>query len=381
MENFSWSRLPDHILAKFFSYIPLVERWKVALVCKSWQTCFDHPNLWQYFKFTFMEPKDKVKLRCLDKYENVLKSVVIEVQENKKKNRDCACEVITRLARCKKRKLQNIKLNFIGQKILFIRGSSDFINALADLFGSPDPNCSLLKEVDLSGISIVYMDDLLNLLADNHPDLEVLNILNNTRTCTVEPHCTLNVVKKCTKLRELGLFYCSISEEVLLELAEVGRASLQKLSVMWREWKYDIDIPDSAWETLTKRNPNLKVHIAVDPTCPLHMIQAILQPHIPIKVLRLDTYTVLHNEVSQAAANYSSTLEEVVVKCIPSVELNQALIKLAASSPNLRLLHCYCILEKVTVETILNSCPRLETYILKVQKQKEPWMPVQVGKK
>ncbi|XP_002736196.1 F-box/LRR-repeat protein 8-like [Saccoglossus kowalevskii] len=386
MENFSWSRLPDHILIQFFSYIPLVERWKVALVCKSWQTCFDHPRLWRYFKFRFMEPKDKVKLRCLDKYKNVLKSVVIELQQKEKENRDCACEVITRLARCKERKLQNITLNFVGQNPMFFRGG-EFINALAELFGPPDPSCSMvftLKEVDLSGMSVVYSDILFNLLADNHPNLEVLNILNtslNCNTCTVKPYCILSVVKKCTKLRELGLFYCSISEEVLLELAEEGRASLQKLSVMCRrEEKYGVDIPDSAWETLTKQNPNLKVYIAFDHTCPLHKIQAILQPHIPIKVLRLDTFTVLHNEVFQAAAYYSSTLEEVVVQGKPSADLNRALINLAVSSPNLRSLHCYCVLDKDTVDSILNGCPRLETYTLKTHVENHPWMPILVGR-
>ncbi|XP_077993882.1 F-box/LRR-repeat protein 8-like [Glandiceps talaboti] len=386
MDSFSWSCLPDHIIIHIFSFLPLQERWQTALVCKSWSECFDHPSLWRYFKFIFKEDEDTKKLKCLEKYGNVLKHVEIQVDQKQKINRDNACTIISGLSRCQERKVQNFTLNFIGENPLFFKGG-DIINALAELFGPPSLDSNIvftLKEVDLSRMSVVYSNILFNLLAENHPTLEKLNILNtslNCNTCSVTPYCILKVVKRCQKLRELACFYCSISEDVLLALAEEDRAPFKKLSIVCRrEEKYGKDIPESAWEKLVKKHPDMRVCLGFDHTCPLHKISSILQPSIPVVVLCLDTYTYLGQEVQMASAYYGQTLEKLVLHCKVTPDLQRALLSVAENAPNLKSLHCYSVLDQETIDGILLRCPQLESYTLKTELENHPWMPTLVGR-
>ncbi|XP_070537072.1 F-box/LRR-repeat protein 8-like [Ptychodera flava] len=331
------------------------------------------------------DEKDSSLLECLEKYGTVLKSVEIAVDQKQRTNQENTCKVITSLARCKERKLREFTLNFIGENPLFFKGG-EILSALAELFGPPDPDCKMvyrLRKVDLSGMSIVYSDLLFNLLAENHPTLEKLNILNtslSSNTCTVTPYCILNVVKKCPKLRELALFYCSISEEVILELAEEHPVPLKKITIMCRrEEKYGKYIPDSAWEALAKKHPDLRVCLGFDHTCPLHKISGILQPSIPVAVLRMDTFTTLHHEISLASAYYGQTLEKLVLHGKGSPELQRALLSLADNALRLKSLHCYCVLDRETIDGILLRCPQLESYTLKSELENHPWMPMLVG--
>jgi len=106
-----------------------------------------------------------------------------------------------------------------------------------------------------------------------------------------------------------------------------------------------------------------------------------MKPEIPIRVLRLQTFTALEHEIRLACAYYKNTLEKLVANCIrvtkSSRELDEVLVELSTKCGRLRSLHVFCQLGQATVETILAQHPdmmRKNTYTLKFVETPHPWI-------
>ena len=380
METVAWSFLPDHVLVDVFSYLTISDRYQASQTCASWNFAFCSPHLWKKVRFEFKDPEDERHLKFLDQFGHFVQSLHICVDQEVEECRECACQLICRLARMPNRQLQRFRLLFIGQNPCLYSGS-EFLDALSLLFGSNGESKSL-RTVDLRGLLVSFSGELLEILSENHPDLEVLNIQNNALICKVYPNSLLTLVNRCRKLKELCVFSISCTEEVLLALIEKDREPLRRLSIFCRrEEKYVKDIPSSVWQRIANRLPELRVTLGFDNTIELLKVREVMKPEIPVNELRLETATDLWHEVRLACSFYKDFLEKLIVKSPPSKnqrELDEALLTVARECPLLRSLHVFYVLEEETVKKILELCPVMrekETYTLKYVAEPHPWKP------
>ncbi|XP_022092179.1 F-box/LRR-repeat protein 8-like isoform X2 [Acanthaster planci] len=377
-----WSDLPDHIIINILSYLSLADRCSAALTCKSWSECFDDQTLWRRFTFHFKTEEDSNQLQCLAKHGRQLRMVTIYLNQQELVNRQNACEVLTGLARCDERRLEEISVTFTMENPLFFQGL-EFLSSLAELFGPPDPRAKMvatLTKVDLSGLSVTYRDVLLYLLADNHPTLQELNLQNTSLMCFISPECMHTVVKKCPKINSLSIHYRSASEELFTEFSSSMRLPLYYLSLACnREEKYHKVIPAESWTSLVSRHKRLRVCLKFDHTIERHRILTILDPQIPLVELHMRTMTELQDEVSTVARYYHSTLEYLAIVTKGTEELKRALLDVVKHSQRLHTLHCYCALDEETIDKIHTLRPQLKKYTLKTAEEFNSLVPTLVG--
>ena len=382
--NKEWSSLPHHVLVAIFSYLGRNDQYMAAQSCKAWSEVFSSPYLWTSFAFCFdKKPKDERLVRCIDTNGKYFKRVYIELNQSEVENRENACAVLAKLTALPERRLQKLTIAFTGENPLFYAGK-EFVEALKALFGPPPTECrmiSYLTDIDLRRLKVSYDDDLFNVLSANNPHLERLNIQNQVLICKVSPTCILRLVQRCRKLKELSLYNCSISEDILLALTEDDRIPLEHLALICRrEEKYIKDIEGDVWKAVTAKLPELRVTLSFDHTCPLHKVSELMKPEVPIRELRLETFTYIYEEIRIAASYYKTILEKVVINTPMSrnsPEFNESLMKLATQCTKLRSLHVFCVLEKDTVETILALHPDMherKCYTLKYEQEPHPWI-------
>uniref|UniRef100_T1JID9 F-box/LRR-repeat protein 8 n=1 Tax=Strigamia maritima TaxID=126957 RepID=T1JID9_STRMM len=364
LNSTGWQDLPDHIILQILSYLSRGDQYHAALTCASWYEHFLSPYNWRKYTFRFSTPEDKRHAACINSHGDHLRSIRIQLDQYESYNREMACATIRALARCPQRRLEKFIVQCSGRNPLFYAGL-EFVGALQCLFGIPPNNVTLLtslKCVDLSGLPFLFDDALFEALATNHPKLEYFNIQNSPLVCKVTPVCILNLVKKCRNLTDLRLLNCSLSEKVLLAFIEEDRYPLQHLGITCRrEEKYTKDLTSGVWKTLVEHLPNLRVTLRFDHTCPLHKISQVLKPEIPCSVLRLETFTFIHDEIRLASQHYAKTLNKLIVQTRPSKELNAALLILSDRCIYLKSLHIFCVLDKETVEVILQQHPDMKT--------------------
>ncbi|OWF41827.1 F-box/LRR-repeat protein 21-like [Mizuhopecten yessoensis] len=383
----SWSTLPDHIVVQILLHLGPTDRYNASLVCHTWQTCFNQPCLWRHFHFRFLStvnPKKDHMLgysQFLAKHGHHLRGIRLTLDQSDQENRHYACRVIELLATSAGRQLSAITVTFTGENPLFYAGA-EFVAALRALFGPTPPTIrpplSQILHVDLSGLTAAYDDSVFTILAENHPNLQSLNILNRMLICKVSPSAILYLVQKCRKLTELMAYHCSLSDDILACFAESDRTPVEHLEIVCRrEEKYNKTLTSEVWQGLVTAVPNLRVSLGFDHTCPLNRVKDLMQPDIPVRDLRLETFTRIFEEVNLAAAFYSSTLEKLVLQTRNSDELGAALLNLARTCKLLKSIYVYCALKKEVVEGILASSALIKEkkdYILKWTADPEPWV-------
>ena len=383
-EQKDWSHLPHHILVTIFSHLNRNDQVHAAYTCKSWSEIFSSPLLWTHFEFIFLgQPGQEKLLKCLETKGQYLKRVYIVLDQATQQNREDACSVVQKVAALTERRLQNLKIDFVGENPYFYAGR-EFVESLRVLFGPPPDECSVinhLTDIDLSRLKVSYDDDLINVLSQNNPHLQRLNIQNQVLVCKVSPICILRLVQRCRNLKDLFVYNCSLSEDILLAFTEADRHPLERLGMICRrEEKYTKDLDGSAWKAVTDKLPNLRVTLSFDHTCPLHKVSEVMKPEVPVQELRLETFTYIYDEMRMATSYYSKYLEKVVINTPMSrnsPEFNQALVNLATQCNKLRSLHVFCVLEKDTVDQIFALRPEMyekESYTLKYRDSPHPWI-------
>lgn len=362
-QHANWINLPEHIVLKVFGYLTRREQFRAALTCHDWMNIFASPYNWRHQVLRFYMPQDQRNIAFIHKYGRFLRSVIIKLDQYDAPNREQACTVIRDLANNSERRVEKLSLQCTGRNPLFYAGL-EFVDALHYFFREHTEKCKTvhtLKSVDLSGLPFLFDDSLFVVLADHHPTLEYLNIQNSPLVCRVSPNCMLYLVQHCRRLKDFRLLNCSLSEEILQAFTQPNREPLQHLALTCRrEEKYTKDLSSATWQMLREHLPHLKVTLRFDHTCPLHKIARILKPEIPCSVLRLETFTFIHDEIHRAAQYYANTLEKMVVQTRPSQELNDAILALSDSCPKLKALHVFCILDKETIECILEKHPDMK---------------------
>jgi hypothetical protein len=278
----------------------------------------------------------------------------------------------------KERRVQSLRIYFCGENPLFYAGV-EISNLLHKIF-KPDEAVETLidlKEVDLGGLGIAFDDNLFNLLADNNQHLQKLNIQNKSLICKVTPACVANIVKKCKKLRDLRLFYMSMSDDVLEALCDLERQPLEYLSLLCRRTeKFGKVLTKDAWMKLTKASPKLKVGLEFDHTIPVHKIWEITIPQIPLYALRFETFTELIAELEYVTETFHKTLQKLSLHTPPGEKLERELLNLVERC-DLKALYVFCVLSKATVDKIFEIRPELKErkcFVLKYTKDPHPWV-------
>ena len=379
-EEARWGTLPDHIVVEIMMYLQLQDRFHMSLTCKSWNHSFNLGYLWRCFVFRFFLPSHDRFLRLFPLHGKHLQCVRIYVDQGQPENRENACSVIRQLAEMEKRRLHTLRLTFFGENPIFYAGK-EFITTLSSFLSASEQH-EPLRHLDLSGLNVTFEESLINLVTENHTQIETLNIMNNVLVCKISPNCLFKLVRNCRKLKSLAVHHCSLNEETLLSFVEENREPLTKLSFKCRRVeKYGKPFEATTWQKVTKKLPDLRVTLIFDHTCPLHKIPEIMTPDVPVSVLRLETFTYIYDEVRLAARYYPKTLKKMVLNTPLSrnaPELNKALVELAKQCKLLSTLHVFCVLEENTVEEILQLHPEMkekETYTLRFSDSPAPWIP------
>ena len=280
MEPIGWNCIPHNILVNIFLFLSPPDRFRASLTCRSWNACFYIPCIWSKFFFRFLAEQDSNCLQCVEKFGSYMKTVCIELNQYYPFNRASACKVLSAVANLPERRLQRLKLRFVGENPCLYAGQ-EFISSLCELFGPAHEDISVvnsLLHVDLTDMHVAFTGELLDLLSENNPLLETLNIQNKVLICQVQSSDTLRLVERCRRLRELCIYNHSLSEDVLLALAADDRVALEHLSVYFRrEDKFSRDIPADIWKKVTSKLPRLRVTLGFDHTCPHFKISEVRQ--------------------------------------------------------------------------------------------------------
>ncbi|KAL4234666.1 ubiquitin-protein transferase [Mactra antiquata] len=376
-----WSLLPSDVTVHVFSYLNSNDRNHAARVCKAWLEAFEHPVLWHSYQFWFFLPSH---INCIEgarKYGKYMRKVFIGVNQMLPDNRKNACFLLEVLSQIQKRRIVHFEIAFTGENPLFYSGH-EFLNGIKIFFSKPDDKIeepmACLQHVDLSGISVPIDDSVIDTLSENHKDLKYLDVQNKVIVCKISPECIQRLVERCKKLKDLRVYYCSFSSEILEAFTEENRDDVEHISIVCRrEVKFGIDLDPEAWKLLTTHIPTVRVTLGFDHTCPFHLISAIMKPEIPVRTLKLETFAMCFEEIKLASMYYSKTIVKVVVRSRNSPELEDALLNLARTCTLLRSLHVFCVVRQNTIDEIFSLHPDMKergTFILKAEVEPEPWV-------
>ena len=360
--------MPEHILVTIFQYIPQNLRPSVSLVCEAWREAFSSPYLWNNVKFSLKTSQDNQFVKFVENYGNFIQSIEIEVNQFELCNRTHAETIIYHLSRIPRRRLTKFALIFTGENPC-LYNAKEFKDALGALFGPPptveDYHVPSLKVVDLSRVNFSLENETIDSLSYYNPGLERANLQFKTIVSQVASSTVLKLVQRCKQLKELCVYSDNFDIDVMMCLMENDRQPLEHLYLLYRrETKYIRDIPSGTWQEFVTKLPDLYVTLAFDHTCPLLCIPDVMKAEIPVKVLKLETYTYIYNEVRQATEQYKDTLTEFTLRAPlskNSPDLNDALVDMAEKCKLIKSMYVYCDIEKETSIKILNALPVLRS--------------------
>lgn len=334
-----WASLPSDAVVHILSFLGVQDRYHASLVCRAWNETFHYPQLWQRHTFWFYLPYHATAVTGVQLYGKYMKSVTLGVNQFLKENRLNACALLEQFSTLKDRRLTSLKIEFTGENPLFYSGQ-EFLDSLHIFFAPQTDQLAVsLRHVDLSGFSVPCDDSLIDILSDNHRDLKYLNLQNNVLVCKVSPACILRLVERCRNLEELHVFHGSMSDDILVSLAEKGRGDIKHLSIMCRrEEKFGYDLSPECWGALASTAPRFRVTLGFDHTCPFNIIPGIMKPEIPVETLRLETFARCTDEINMASSYYDKTLKSLTVHTRNSVAFEEALVNLARTCPLLEML-------------------------------------------
>ncbi|XP_050970719.1 F-box/LRR-repeat protein 8 [Labeo rohita] len=361
--------LPEEILAHIFSFLSLQDKCNAFTVCKAWSNIMTHPSSW----------KD-TEVRCEsgttvpDRYSALLplvRNLKLRMCLTDPANRKTALQVLRQAVARGDGRLEGLSISCVGNTPLFYAGQ-DLQQGLVDIL----TNGSSLTVLDLRGVPFTLSDSFVRSVAMLCPALHSLYINNHSLVCGVNAETLRQVLKCCRSLNVLGVFQASLSQDVFKDLMLPERPALKKLELRCeRSLKYTVSLCDQIWLELKLRHPHLWVELVLDHTLPELHVPGVLQPNIPVRCLRLLTWTLLLDEIRIVRQSYAKTLEILEVQTIPSAELNAELIALAKQCIRLQEVHCYCVVSQEVITAFITNCPNLCRYTLKTHKEPHPWSP------
>nr|XP_048293123.1 F-box/LRR-repeat protein 8 [Myodes glareolus] len=367
-------KLPEEVLALIFRDLPLTDRAATARVCKAWAAATTSSAVWRDTSISCdSELEDLLPpylSACLDHIHNLR----LEYEPSKKPSRRAATELLRALAG-RAPGLRGLRLECCGEKPLFDAGG-DILSAVHAVCGAAHQ----LRHLDLRRLPYTLDDTLVLQAARDCPELRSLFLDNHALVDNVQPSSVLRLLEACPHLRALGLHLASLSPAALELLAAPHRApfALLALRCACPEDARAPLLPDEAWATLRCRHPGLEVELELEPALPDEAVTRVLQPAVPVAVLRLNLSGDTVGPVRFAACHYAETLRALEVRASASTELYTALEEVAARCAGLREIHCFCVVRPSVLDAFRAHCPRLRSYTLKLKREPHPWRPTLV---
>lgn len=306
---------------------------------------------------------------------NHIHNLRLEFEPSRESSRREAIELLTALAAGRSQGLRGLRLECRGEKPLFDAGRDvlDAVHATCRTAGA-------LRHLNLRRLPFTLDDALVLQVAQGCPELHSLFLDNETLVGSVGPGSVLKLLEACPRMDALGLHLASLSREALEALAALGRPPLQLLALRCAcpEDARAPPLPDVAWAALRRRHPGLLVELELEPALSAESVTRVLQPSVPVAALRLSLSGDTVGPVRFAARHYASTLHFLEVRAAASSELDAALEELAARCPELREVHCFCVVRPSVLLAFRAHCPRLRSYTLKLTREPHPWRPTLV---
>ncbi|KAB5558763.1 hypothetical protein PHYPO_G00020990 [Pangasianodon hypophthalmus] len=359
--------LPEEILAHIFSFLPLKDKCNAFLVCKSWSNSLTSSSAWTHTEIR-CESGDCVPQRFSDLLP-CIRHLTLIVSVADRAHRETGLWVLQQVLARGEGRLRALCVSCLENPPLFYAGQ-DLLQGLVDVL----TNGSSLMALDLRGVPFTLSDNFVKSVAALCPTLRSLFINNRSLVCGVVSETIRDVLKRCPVLNTIGLFQASVSHDVLRDLMKPQRTKLKLLELRCeRSLKYVPQLCDQIWADLRCRLPGLRVDLELDHTLPELQVPGVLQPSIPVRQLRLHTWTFLLDEIRVVTQSYAGTLEVLELQTTASPELNAALVALATQCTKLREVHCYCVVSQNVIEAFCSLCPDLHRYTLKTRKEPHPW--------
>ncbi|XP_004431762.1 PREDICTED: F-box/LRR-repeat protein 8 [Ceratotherium simum simum] len=368
-------QLPEEVLALIFRHLPLRDRVAAARVCRAWAAAATCSAVWHDTNISCDCEREGMLSpylsACLDHVHNLR----LEFEPSREPSRRAATELLTALA-SRTPGLRGLRLECRGEKPLFDAGR-DVLDAVHAVCRA----ARALRHLDLRRLPFTLDDALVLQAARGCPGLRSLFLDNGTLVGSVGPGSVLELLEACPHLRALGLHLASLSRTALEVLAAPGRAPVALLAVRCAcpEDARAPPLPDEGWAALRRRHPELAVEMELEPALPAESVTRILQPTVPVAVLRLSLSGDTVGPVRFAAQHYAATLRVLEVRAAASAELDAALELLAARCAGLREVHCFCVVRPSVLHAFRAHCPRLRSYTLKLTREAHPWRPTFVA--
>ncbi|XP_062967235.1 F-box/LRR-repeat protein 8 isoform X1 [Cynocephalus volans] len=368
-------QLPEEVLALIFRHLPLKDRAAAARVCRAWAAAATCSSVWHDTSISCDCEREGMLppylSSCLDHVHNLR----LEFEPSREPSRRAATELLMALAGCAPG-LRGLRLECRGEKPLFDAGR-DVLDAVHAVCGAARE----LRHLDLRRLPFTLDDSLVLQVARGCPELHSLFLDNRTLVDSVGPDSVLQLLEACPRLRALGLHLASLSCAALEALTMPDRApfALLALRCACPDDARASPLPDEAWAALRRRHPGLAVELELEPALPAESVTRVLQPAVPVAVLRLNLSGDTVGPLCFAARHYASSLQALEVRAAASAELDAALEELAARCAGLREVHCFCVVRPSVLEAFRAHCPRLRSYTLKLTREPHPWRPTLVA--
>ncbi|KAJ6666207.1 hypothetical protein lerEdw1_001112 [Lerista edwardsae] len=276
-------------------------------------------------------------LKRLYQFLHHIKHLKIVFDQSLEINRRCVTEILDALA-WQSRKLCALSIVCTGESPYFYSGQDilQCIRRICKSAGNID-----LQYIDFRKMPFTLDNGIVQLIAVNSPNLRTLFINNRTSGIVIlKPETIVEVLRTCPKVSTLGVYYCTLSEDVFLELMKPGREAFRCLDIFCEG--LDNDVSEELWSTLSQKHPQLRVEFEFAHLVPMWKMPRILKPNIPVIALQFNTIGPLWDQVRFVSTNYSRTLEKLILHTAPSSDLNSSLIDLANKCVYLKEIHCYC---------------------------------------
>ena len=292
------------------SYLTLTDRGRLVETCSALETSLGHPSLWntvtiELYDSDYAEPVNHVSV--VERFGAYIKDLTLVYVGDFVENSVSpdSIELIQCIARC------------CRYEILTLDTSSQLD---VDKFSFPtDVDMQLkictnqyLKSFTLRGqtwidIRVVLSNDKLN------GCLERLSLYWQDEAFGLpSPRETLAVTSQLTQMRALYLQASMLSDDILVNLSDQGRAPLRELGILVATDEYERWVPHteaSSWTILHTHSPCLQVQVkVVSITLPPEILLEFLIPEMQISFINLAEY----DDICPIADMFSSTLRKFV---------------------------------------------------------------------
>eukprot|EP00794_Sanderia_malayensis_P009547 gene9547-10534_t len=368
----------SEIWLHIFSYLPIEDKYSVFCSTREWQDLFqNHNQLWNDVSFIIEESSpsnedlnEKITQFICDHAKNVSR-LSLAFSQLHEPSSEKAIKILSNISSSVSRRLRALKVGFTAPTNPLFYSGSKIIKAVNDLLSCPEKeSCTQhehLREVDFSKLQVCFNDNIVNNLIHHHGSyLNLINLQNQSLVCNISKDCMHNLTLKCPNLQTLAVHMSTFDAESLNNLGKSCEKKFKLLQLFCqREDKYSVVIESKDWNSFCKKFPDFRVNFYFDHTCPLYRILGeILQPVIPVSVLKLRVLATVTELVYFIADSYSKTLEVFDVTTTSSVELDNAILYLARKCQKLKEINVWCRLSKHAVTTIVAECTQLKKYKL-----------------